>query len=162
MTRSLEAVTRHFLQCSASQRGTNEHDTLLGLRLIGDENNMPLIPRTRRRREMTLVAGVRRRIQRLGPYQSMVLLAIPVAVVEPLKFVSLFVAGKGHWLTGTGMIVAAYAVSLLIVERLFRIVRPKLTTLAWFARLWASYVALRNRVVPWWSCSTEANETGRN
>ena len=92
----------------------------------------------------------------------MVLLAIPVAVVEPLKFVSLFVAGKGHWLTGTGMIVAAYAVSLLIVERLFRIVRPKLTTLAWFARLWASHVALRNRVVPWWSCSTEANETGRN
>ena len=67
---------------------------------------MPLIPRTRRRREMTLVAGVRRRIQRLGPYQSMVLLAIPVAVVEPLKLVSLFVAGKGHWLTGTGMIVA--------------------------------------------------------
>jgi hypothetical protein len=110
---------------------------------------------------MTLVAGVRRRIQRLGPYQSMVLLAIPVAVVEPLKFVSLFVAGKGHWLTGTGMIVAAYAVSLLILERLFRVVRPRLMTLGWFARLWAGYVGLRNRVMPWSTRSTEASETGR-
>ena len=121
---------------------------------------MPLISRTRRRREMTLLAGVRRRIQRLGPYQSMVLLVIPLAVVKPLKFASLFVAGKGHWLTGTGMIVAAYAVSLLIVERLFRIVRPKLTTLGWFAKLWEYYVALRNRIVPSSSRSTEASEAG--
>jgi hypothetical protein len=109
---------------------------------------------------MTLVAGVRRRIQRLGPYQSMVLVALPVALVEPLKFASLFVAGKGHWLTGTGMIVTAYAISLLMVERLFKIVRPKLTTLGWFAKLWASYVALRNRIIPWSSRSAEANEAG--
>jgi hypothetical protein len=111
---------------------------------------------------MTLVAGVRRRIQRLGPYQSLVLLAVPVALVEPLKLASLFVAGEGHWLTGTGMIVAAYAVSLLIVERLFRIVLQKLMTLGWFARLWASYVALRNRVVLWRNRSSEANEAGHS
>jgi hypothetical protein len=109
---------------------------------------------------MTLVAGVRRRIQGLGPYQSMVLLAVPVALVEPLKLVSLFVAGKGHWLTGTGMIVVAYALSLLIVERLFRMVLPKLIMLGWFARLWASYEALRNRVVLWLRPSSKANEAG--
>jgi hypothetical protein len=108
---------------------------------------------------MTLVAGVRRRIQQLGPYQSMALLAIPLAVVEPVKFASVFVAGEGHWLTGTGMIVVAYAVSLLIVERLFRIVLPKLTTLGWFAKLWARFVVLRNRIVPWSSRSAEAGES---
>jgi hypothetical protein len=32
---------------------------------------------------MTLLAGVRRRIQRLGPYQSMVLLVIPLALWNP-------------------------------------------------------------------------------
>jgi hypothetical protein len=58
------------------------------------------------------------------------------------------------------MIVAAYAVSLLIVERLFRVVRPKLTTLSWFAKLWARFVALRNRIVPWSSRSAESNEVG--
>ena len=53
----------------------------------------------------------------------MALLLVPVTLVEPLKFVALFVAGEGHWLTGTGMILGAYAVSLLVVERLFRVVK---------------------------------------
>jgi hypothetical protein len=35
-------------------------------------------------------------------------------------------------MTGTGMMIAAYAASLLVVERLFKIVKPKLMTLNWF------------------------------
>ena len=34
------------------------------------------------------------------------------------------------------MIVACYAFSLLVVERLFKIVKPKLLTISWFAKLW--------------------------
>jgi hypothetical protein len=98
---------------------------------------------------MTALASVRRRIQKLSPYLSMVLLLVPVVLVEPLKLVALFVAGKGHWLTGTGMIIGAYAVSLLFVERLFRAVKPKLLCLNWFAKLWTRFVALRNKVIPW-------------
>jgi hypothetical protein len=82
---------------------------------------MPSIPRTSRRRKMMVFASARRRIQKLGPYQSMALLLVPVTLVEPLKFIALFVAGEGHWLTGTGMILGAYAVSILVVERLFRV-----------------------------------------
>lgn len=70
---------------------------------------------------------------------------MPTALVEPLKLIAVAVAGDGHWITGTVMIVAAYAASLLLVERLFRIVKPKLLTLPWFARLWAGWVALRGR-----------------
>jgi hypothetical protein len=33
-------------------------------------------------------------------------------------------AGGGHWLTGTGIMMAAYAVSLVFVERLFKVVSP--------------------------------------
>lgn len=90
-------------------------------------------------------ARLRRRIESLGPYQSLVLLAVPTALVEPLKLIAVAVAGDGHWITGTVMIVAAYAASLLLVERLFRIVKPKLLTLPWFARLRAGWVALRGR-----------------
>jgi hypothetical protein len=43
------------------------------------------------------------------------------------------------------MIVVAYAASLLLVERLFMIVKPKLLTLLWFARLWDWFVALRGK-----------------
>ena len=79
----------------------------------------------------------------------MVLLAVPLTLVEPLKLAALFVAGNGHWLTGTWMIVTAYAGSLLIVERLFRTVKPKLMTIGWFARMWTWVVGLRDKVIAW-------------
>ena len=85
----------------------------------------------------------------MSPYLSLVLLLVPLLLVEPLKLVAVFIAGKGHWLTGTGMLVGAYAVSLLFVERLFRVVKPKLMMLGWFAKLWVWFVTLRNKVIPW-------------
>jgi hypothetical protein len=78
--------------------------------------------RMTRRRKMTALASARRRIQNLSPYLSLFLLSVPVILVEPLKIVSLYVAGKGHWLTGTGIIIGAYALSLFFVERLFKAV----------------------------------------
>lgn len=68
-------------------------------------------------------------------------------LVEPLKLVALFVAGKGPWLAGTWMIVAAYTGSLLIVERLFRAVKPKLMLISWFAAVWMCFVGLRDKVI---------------
>jgi hypothetical protein len=91
-------------------------------------------------------ARARAWIESLGPYQSLLLLVVPACLVEPMKLAALAVAGEGHWITGTGMIVAAYAASLLLVERLFLIVKPKLLTLPWFASVWARFVALRAKV----------------
>ena len=88
-------------------------------------------------------ARIRRRIEALGPYQSLLLLGVPTCLVEPTKLLALAVVGDGHWLTGTAMIIAAYATSLLLVERLFRIVKPKLLTLRWFARAWEWLVAVK-------------------
>jgi hypothetical protein len=115
-------------------------------RWLLSRNQMPLVGRPRIRREMTGSARRRRRIQQLGPYPSLLLLVAPLAIVEPLKFLALLVAGKGHWLCGTAMIVAAYAVSLFIVERLFRLVRPKLLTLDWFATILGLIVKVRRLI----------------
>ncbi len=90
---------------------------------------------------------LRRRIEKLGPYQSLALLAIPACIVEPSKLAAVAIAGEGHWFTGTAVMVAAYAASLLVLERLFRIVKPKLLTLGWFARLRCWVVAVRDRVM---------------
>jgi hypothetical protein len=99
------------------------------------------------RRTQGFLPRLRRYIERLGPYQSLVLLLIPTSLVEPLKLIAMAVAGEGHWITGTVMIVIAYAASLLLVERLFMIVKPKLLTLPWFARLWDWFVTLRGKAV---------------
>jgi hypothetical protein len=93
------------------------------------------------------MASVRGCIEGLGPYQSLVILAVPTCLVEPLKLLAVAVAGEGHWITGTVMIIAAYGCSLLFVERLFQIVRPKLLTLPWFAHLWNWVVFVRGKVV---------------
>ena len=94
-----------------------------------------------------MTSKIRHRIEALGPYQSLVLLAVPTSIVEPLKFGAVAIAGEGHWVTGTIVIVAAYGASLLVVERLFAVVKPKLMKLNWFARLWTWLVGLR--VVRW-------------
>ena len=95
--------------------------------------------------------GIRGWIKKLGPYQSLFLLLIPISLVEPMKLVALAVAGKGHWIAGTGMIVIAYAGSLFIVERLFRLVKPRLLKIYWFARLWAWFVIIRGKTLSWFA-----------
>jgi hypothetical protein len=73
---------------------------------------MPLFARARAQRKMTTLARTRRLIQQLGPYQSLALLMVPVGLAEPLKLVALFVAGTGHWFSGTAIIVGAYVISI--------------------------------------------------
>lgn len=62
---------------------------------------------------------------------------------------ALLVLGKGHWLGGVAVMICAYAVSLLVTERLFIIVKPKLLRLPWFAALWDWFVAIRDKVLAW-------------
>jgi hypothetical protein len=100
------------------------------------------------------LSKIRHRIEGLGPYQSLALLAVPTSIVEPLKLVALAIAGEGHWITGTVVIILAYCTSVFGVERLFSIVKPKLLSLDWFARLWTWLVGLR--VVRWLKASKEA------
>jgi hypothetical protein len=97
--------------------------------------------------EQELHMSFKRRIENLGPYQSLFLLAVPTATVEPLKLVAVAVAGEGHWIAGTAMIVTCYLLSLVLVERLFIIVKPKLLTIPWFAKLWTTILAVRTWII---------------
>jgi hypothetical protein len=110
---------------------------------------MPKLPQDRLRRPMTALSGIRRRIQKLGPYQSLILILLPLLLVEPLKLAALVIAGKGHWLAGTGIIIGAYATSLLCVERLFRALKPKLLMMKWFAKGWSWFSAFRDKTIAW-------------
>ena len=96
---------------------------------------------------MPFLATARRRIQQISPYLSLMLLLVPLLLVEPLKIAALFVAGKGHWIAGTGILVGAYIVSLFFVERLFRVVKPKLLMLPWFANVWHLYERVRDKTI---------------
>jgi hypothetical protein len=89
--------------------------------------------------------SLKKTIEGFRPYPSLLLLGLPTATVEPLKLVAVALAGKGHWISGTVMIAACYAFSLLVVERLFAVVKPKLLTIPWFATVWKAFVSVRTR-----------------
>lgn len=98
---------------------------------------------------MAALAYLRRFIRRLGPYPSLAVLALPLAMIEPMKLVALVVFGAGHWLTGSLVMAGAYALSILFVERLFKLVKPKLLKLPWFAALWRRFVDARQKLLSW-------------
>ena len=89
--------------------------------------------------------SLRRTIEGFRPYPSLLLLGLPTATVEPLKLAAVALAGKGHWISGTVMIAACYAFSVLVVERLFVLVKPKILTIPWFAAVWQAFVSVRTR-----------------
>jgi hypothetical protein len=96
---------------------------------------MSALIRPRIRHSMTLAAAARRRIQQFGPYKSLAVLLVPLMVVEPVKMTGVAFVGLGHWVGGACMIVGAYAAGILVVDRLFRVVKSKLYTMRWCALL---------------------------
>jgi hypothetical protein len=90
--------------------------------------------------------SARRFFERLGPYQSLLVLAVPLAIVEPLKLIALFVVGEGHFIAG---VLVIYAGSLFVTERLFVLLKPKLLTRRWFAIFWSWFVAVRTEFLRW-------------
>jgi hypothetical protein len=98
---------------------------------------------------MRISHSIHRFLDRLGPYQSLLILAIPLAIVEPLKLVALIVVGGGHFIAGVLVMICAYAGSLFITERLFLVLKPKLLTLSWFAVAWHRFVTVRDKLIYW-------------
>jgi hypothetical protein len=95
---------------------------------------------------MRIPGSIQRFLKGLGPYQSLSILAVPLAIVEPLKLVALFVVGGGHFIAGVLVMICAYAGGLFITERLFVVLKPKLLTLLWFAVAWQWFVAVRDKL----------------
>lgn len=91
----------------------------------------------------TFVNAAQRRVSRLPAYVILGLLALPFAIAEPAKILAVYLMATGHVVIGTLVLVAAYFVSLVIVERLFRGGRTKLLTIPWFKDAWRWLMALR-------------------
>ena len=88
------------------------------------------------------IAWTKRLSQRLPAYGALVMLAVPFIVAEPAKVYGLFLIGKGHLAWGIITIIAAYLVSLLLVDTIYDGARPQLRSIKWFAGLvdWASAI----------------------
>ena len=93
--------------------------------------------------------NARRYIKRLSPFNSLLLLAVPFAMAEPLKVAAIYIFGRGHWMFGAVVMLIAYGLSVFLVERLFKIVKPKVLTMSWFAVIWTGFVEIRDNFFGW-------------
>src|SRR5262249_39105427 len=100
---------------------------------------------SRRVLESGMTMPIRERVASIGPYASLALVLIPLLIVEPLKIIAVLIAGDGHWLAGTTALGVAYAGSLLVVERLFRVLKPNMMRAKPLRRAWLRLVVTRRK-----------------
>lgn len=98
---------------------------------------------------LRLVIRLQESVARLSPYAILALLALPFAIAEPAKVYALFLIGMGHLTSGVVVMVLAYLVSLLVVERIYQAGRAKLRTIAWFAKLLDWLFLFRDHLLAW-------------
>lgn len=82
-------------------------------------------------------------------FTILVLLAIPFAIVEPLKVLALLWIGRGAVVPGGILLAFAYLAGFVLVERVYSAGRDKLLTIGWFAWLMGVVTGVREAVSAW-------------
>jgi hypothetical protein len=82
-----------------------------------------------------LFATLEGMILRLDARVVLLLFAIPIAALLPVKLLALWLFGTGHWLLGAGLLVLAKTVGTAFSARLYVVAEPRLMTIPAFA--WA-------------------------
>jgi hypothetical protein len=99
-----------------------------------------------------LVARLMAQIARLGPYATLVLILVPIALLEPLKPLALYLIAKKHVVLGTTILVLAEVLKVVIVERLFHLSRNKLMSIpafSWVYRFTERWLGYLQALPPW-------------
>jgi len=78
---------------------------------------------------------IARAIGSLGPYTTLALFVVPLAVLEPAKPVGLYLIAERHYVHGVMVIAVAELLKIALVERIYHIGKPKLMTIPLFARI---------------------------
>lgn len=85
----------------------------------------------------------------LGRWSVVGVLALPLAVAEPLKLVGLYWCATGHLGWGVALQAAGHGLSLLLVERILVAGHVQLMTFRWFAALHGWFIQVRAAALTW-------------
>jgi hypothetical protein len=123
-------------------------DLVVGLAILLDEMLRPLYrPAIAWFASLKLVARLEDAIGRLPPYGALVALAIPFAIVEPLKLLGLLFLARGAFTAGIVTTAIGHLAGFLLVERVYHAGRAQLLTIPWFARIMGWIDAIRQTVI---------------
>ena len=84
-------------------------------------------------------AALERLITRLPPWAALMAFGAPALTLVPVKLLALYLFGRGHFVMGLFMVIAAKVVGTAIAARLFQLTHPTLMRMPWFARLYTPW-----------------------
>ena len=87
--------------------------------------------------------SARAALRKLGPYPSLMVLAVPLIILAPVKIAAVVFITSGKWLLGSGLLLGSYAAKLFGIEKLFKLLKPSIMSLRWFAILWSYFGTFR-------------------
>src|SRR5262249_13880400 len=82
-------------------------------------------------------------IAALSPVATLLLLALPAALVLPLKMLALWLMATGEWIEGVGVFVFAKLGAIGTTAFVFDAGRHKLLQLGWFRAIYDCFLSLR-------------------
>jgi len=83
------------------------------------------------------------RVDTLSPAMTLIVFAVPVIPLFPLKIVGLWLLTHEYWFSAIFTILFAKLVGVGITAFVFDVTRPKLLEMGWFERLYEFVLALR-------------------
>jgi len=107
------------------------------------------------------VAAIEAGIASLPPYPSLLVFALPTALLFPLKLLSLWLIAEGRLLLASLLFAFAKVAGTALLARIYQLTEPKLMQLAWFARLhdivvpWKDALVDRVKATPVWRAAAD-------
>ena len=83
------------------------------------------------------------RVDSLSPAMTLIVFAVPVVPLFPLKMVGLWLLMHEYWLSAISTMVFAKFLGLGVTAFIFDVTRPKLLEMEWFEKLYEFIMALR-------------------
>lgn len=125
-------------------------EAILAALILLDELVRPLYrPLARWISGLRLVARMEAAVARMPRLAVLMLLALPLAIAEPLKIIGLVLVGRGQIALGVVLLALAYLASFLIVERIYHAGRAQLLSYGWLAWTMSHLVRLRAALLDW-------------
>ena len=85
--------------------------------------------------------AVKRFIDLLPPWATLIVFVVPIAVVEPLKLVAVYFLTHGYVLLGILGFIALKIIAFALIAFMFELCRDKLLQMGWFVKLYLWFVA---------------------
>jgi len=97
--------------------------------------------------KLPLWAAIERRVANLPPWAALMVFALPVLALVPIKLLALYLVGNGHLVLGLGLVVGTKITGTAVAARLFQLTEPALMRLHWFARLYTPWKLWKDKLL---------------